>query len=43
MGSVFWPKDLSGYKKIIDNSMKDINPDSSVNSSVINHLFVIVN
>ena len=28
MGSVFRPKDLgSGYKKIIDNSMKDLHPD----------------
>lgn len=28
MGSVFRPKDLrSGYKKIIDNSLKDLRPD----------------
>ncbi len=29
MGSVFRPKDFgSGYKKIIDNSMKDLHPDT---------------
>ena len=29
MGSVFRPKDFgSGYKKIIDNSIKDIHPDT---------------
>lgn len=29
MGSVFRPKDLrSGYKKIIDNSLKDLSPDT---------------
>lgn len=29
MGSVFRAKDLgSGYKKIIDNSMKDLHPDT---------------
>jgi hypothetical protein len=28
MGSVFRPKDFgSGYKKVIDNSLKDIRPD----------------
>ena len=29
MGSVFRPKDFgSGYKKIIDNSLKDLRPDT---------------
>jgi hypothetical protein len=29
MGSVFRPKDFgSGYKKIIDNSLKDLSPDT---------------
>jgi hypothetical protein len=29
MGSVFRPKDFgSGYKKIIENSMKDLHPDT---------------
>jgi hypothetical protein len=29
MGSVFRPKDFgSGYKKVIDNSLKDLRPDT---------------
>jgi hypothetical protein len=29
MGSVFRPKDFgSGYKKVIDNSLKDLHPDT---------------
>jgi len=29
MGSVFSPKDFrSGYKKVIDNSLKDLHPDT---------------
>jgi hypothetical protein len=29
MGSVFRPKDFrSGYKKVIDNSLKDLSPDT---------------
>ena len=29
MGSVFSPKDFrSGYKKVIDNSLKDLRPDT---------------
>ena len=32
MGSVFRPKDFrSGYKKVIDNSLKDLNPDTKDN------------
>jgi hypothetical protein len=30
MGSVFRPKDFrSGYKKVIDNSLKDLRPDTT--------------
>ena len=30
MGSVFRPKDFgSGYKKVIDNSLKDLHPDTT--------------
>ena len=32
MGSVFRPKDFgSGYKKVIDNSLKDLRPDTKDN------------
>ena len=32
MGSVFRPKDFrSGYKKVIDNSLKDLSPDTKDN------------
>jgi hypothetical protein len=32
MGAVFRPKDFgSGYKKVIDNSLKDLHPDTKDN------------